>query len=190
MCSRFEQSAGPELVRRFRTGKLPEGVVKGEIRPTDQALVIRDGGNASLLGWGLSVSWDTKPLINARAETLGQKITFRPLLDNRCLVPADAYFEWRRDAGQRVKTRIAAADGPMAFAGLTDGDRFTIVTCAPSPEIAFIHNRMPVILTEEGTRLWLDSRRPFEEAAKTLVPFKGTLSWQEDTPDVQADLFS
>ena len=63
-----------------------------------------------LLGWGLGVDWTAKPLINARAETLAEKRTFRPLLERRCLVPATAYFEWRKDGKARHKNRIRPED--------------------------------------------------------------------------------
>ena len=87
-----------------------------DMRPTDQALII-DGTGPRLMRWGLTVTWDKKPLINARAETLAEKPTFRPLLEQRCLVPMTAYLEWRKaDDGSKRKNRIAPADGAQSFA--------------------------------------------------------------------------
>ena len=134
-------------------------------RATDQALIIDrrlgEGPGARLLGWGLPVEWDAKPLINARAETLAEKKTFQPLLDARCLVPATAYFEWRKASAGKLKNRIAPSDGGLfAFAGLMDGRRFTIITCRPAPEIAHIHGRMPVILDRRAEPKWIDPGVP------------------------------
>lgn len=194
MCSRYElNSTSREIAQRFQLEQPPPMVNMAEIRPTDRALVIEAGGACRLLAWGLSVSWDKKPLINARAETLAEKKTFQTLLDSRCLVPASAYFEWRRDGKARFKNRIAPnAAAPFAFAGLIDGDRFTIVTCAPAPAIANIHNRMPVILSRQGESDWLNSNNPFADAATYLVPYEeAALTAAEDAvpPSPQPDLF-
>ncbi len=165
---------------------------QAELRPTDPALVIVPDG-ANLLSWGLRVDWDAKPLINARAETLCQKKTFRRLLESRCLVPATAYFEWREDGGVKLKNRIGKPDkGIFAFAGLMDGDTFTIVTCAPGPDIAHIHNRMPVILDRQAETRWIDPDAPFEAVSSVLVPtLAEPLIALEDPrpPEHQPDLF-
>jgi putative SOS response-associated peptidase YedK len=194
MCSRFEVNVRPrDLASRFDIDDLPAGFTVGEVRPTDPALVIGAEGPL-VLNWGLRVDWDKKPLINARAETIADKPTFRPLLKNRCLVPANAYFEWRRNHSQRLKNRIAPAnDGVMAFAGLHDGERFVIVTCAPATDIAHIHNRMPVVLSEHGETIWRDSARSYTDVAILLEPtVPGMLAWNEETspPPDQPDLFS
>ncbi len=196
MCSRYELGEGPAaMVRRFDLPKPPPTWPANELRPTNRAPVILDDGGgrrAVLPRWGLPATWDNKPLINARAETLSERKTFRPLLGNRCLVPATAYFEWRKDGRHKRKNRIAPADGGLfAFAGLVDGDHFTIITCAPAPGIAHIHNRMPVILAGDGEAQWLERERPFETVAPLLVPFTGTaLRADEERPsERQGDLF-
>lgn len=149
MCSRYELMATPrQLAERFDLAVAPSDLACAEVRPTDRALVIAADGDRQgrALGWGL-MSWDGKPLINARAETLTERKTFRALLERRCAVPATAYFEWRQDGQRRLKNRIAAADGGIvSFAGLRDDDRFVIVTCPAAPTIAAINDRMPVIL--------------------------------------------
>jgi len=198
MCSRFEQNAPPaDLAQRFGLEDPPPAPNIAELRPTDLSLVIdrRNGGDATprLLTWGLSIDWDAKPLINARAETLSQKKTFRGLLENRCLVPATAYFEWRKDAGAKYKNRIETADEDIfAFAGIMEGDRFTIVTCAPVPTIAHIHNRMPVILDRSAEAPWIDPNVPFADVSGLLIPYPSApLKADEETPPPprQPDLF-
>ncbi len=195
MCSRFEIDAQQgDLAERFGLADPPPLLGAPEMRPTDMALIIEDGAKPRLSGWGLAVEWDAKPLINARAETLTKKKTFRPLLENRCLVPATAYFEWRKDGRARRKNRIGTkSKGVFAFAGLTDGDRFTIITCPPAAGIAHIHDRMPVILERRSEPLWIDRGTPFEKVAGLLVPFCAEpLRAEEETPPPasQPDLFS
>ena len=191
MCSRYELNASPgDLVERFDLVDSPDMTPRVEVRPTNPVPVIDGARRLRLIRWGLAVSWDTKPLINARAETLERKKTFRPLLANRCLVPATAYFEWRRDGSRRLKNRIAPSVGGLfAFAGLTDGERFTIITCAPAAPIAHIHNRMPVILEAEAEAAWLDGARPFAEVKPLLAPFAADLAASEQAP-LEPDLFA
>jgi len=165
---------------------------KADLRPTDLSLIITAGKTPRLQSWGLSVDWSKQPMINARSETLSEKPTFRGLLEQRCIVPASAYFEWRKtEDGKKRKNTIHASDSPiMAMAGLTNGERFTIVTCVPAPGIAHIHNRMPVILPLDSVDVWL-SAAPFKDVANTLIPFAGPLTFEEETPPTppQADLF-
>ena len=193
MCSRYELNARPrDLLQRFGLLGIPDLPEREEIRPTNQALVIGFQGSAQILSWGIPASWDAKPLINARSETLERKKTFRPLLENRCLVPATGYFEWRHEGRARFKNRIAPKDDqPFAFAGLFDNGYFTIITCAPIPEIAHIHGRMPVILENSCEANWIDPAKTFAEVRDALVPFThGTLEAEEvQPPRVQGDLF-
>jgi len=177
MCSRFEVNASSrDLTRRYGFNDLRTRFTTGEVRPTDPALIIEAGG-PRVMRWGLSVDWNNKPLINARGETLTEKSTFRPLLNNRCLVLATAYFEWRRDGRQRLKNRIAPNDGATtAFAGLHDEKRFVIITCAPASDIEHIHNRMPVVLRVGEALQWIDASLGFVNVASLLVPSaNGTL---------------
>ena len=187
MCARYELSASPRMImERFALAAAPPVPNKEEMRPTDQALVV-DRHGADLLRWGLEAKWDGRPLINARAETLSEKAAFRPLLENRCLVPMTAYFEWRQADGRKLKNRISVNKGDLAaFAGLTDGRAFTIVTCAPAPAIAHVHDRMPVILDPDGARAWADPTRRFAQVAPLLVPYVGGLTAAEDAPPAPA----
>ena len=193
MCSRFEQNAAPgDLAKRFGMDGPPPVSNMAELRPTDLSLIITPGG-PRMLTWGLRVEWDAKPLINARAETLAAKKSFRELLENRCLVPATAYFEWRKDSGAKLKNRIGIpGDTPFAFAGLFDGDCFTIITTAPAPAIAHIHGRMPVMLDTAGEAQWIDPDAVFADVAGLLAPHQSApLKAEEDTPlpPRQPDLF-
>ena len=193
MCSHYQLKVRlRDLARRFRF-TLPEPVEEvDDIRPTARAPVIAGGGRLALQTWGLPAAWDGRPLINARAEDLRNRKTFRPLLESRCLVPATCYFEWRRDGRNRLKNVIAAADGAtFAFAGLTDGERFAIITRAAAPAIAHIHERMPVILSEKDETDWISRALHFEDVASLLLPQAGRpLAFVEEVPrNFQPSLF-
>lgn len=197
MCSRYEMKARPgDLAERFRLREDPPDLSRPEVRPTDPAPIVvcaEDGARlARVARFGLNVTWDRAPVINARAETLRDKPTFRPLLANRCLVPASAYFEWRQDGRARRRNRIALSDeGLMGFAGLFDKDRFVIITCAPAAALAHVHNRMPVILPAEAEEPWLDSNSSSAVLAALLAPYAGEIAAVEEKPKPtrQGDLF-
>ncbi|MBL8645487.1 MAG: SOS response-associated peptidase [Rhodospirillaceae bacterium] len=192
MCSRYEiltpfesivagraLGISPSDEDAQRARKFP----KGEVRPTDMAPVILSEHTIGWMPWGLSVSWQSQPVINARAETLEQKPTFRPLLEQRCLVPASAYFEWRTAGRSKIKTRISLAESNgLMFAGLIGDGRFTIVTCAPAPSIAHIHDRMPVLLEPEAQLVWLSTQRKFVDVKGVLVPCRAALKAEEISP--------
>lgn len=176
MCSRFENDATPKDVQvRFELIDFPALPNAAEVRPTDQALCIGPKRAGALKGFGIPAPWDGKPLINARAETLLEKPTFRPYLNRRILVPATSYVEWRKDGKSRHKHNIHLKTKQLfSFAGLLEENTFTIITCAPAPEIALIHNRMPVILDGiEAENAWLDPTADFADVAVFLTPLKG-----------------
>lgn len=193
MCSQFEVDDTMDHVQiRFDLSAPPDFMPTPQVRPTNRVPVIKTGGQVDMLRWGLENSWDNKPLINARSETLAEKKSFNALLDNRCLIPATAYFEWRKDGKLKFKTRISAKDGGMiGFAGLYNDDRFTIITCAPSAAIAHIHGRMPVILDRELEEAWMSPRNDYDQVRDYLTPYPdGLLETEELTPPPkQPDLF-
>ncbi|MGF1505013.1 MAG: SOS response-associated peptidase [Anaerolineae bacterium] len=140
--------------------------------------------------WGLIPNWAADPkigsrMINARAETLAEKPSFRvPFRRRRCLVLADGFYEWQKVPGQKAKRpmHIGMADGSIfAFAGLWEtwhspgGDLLlscTIITTQPNDLVAPIHNRMPVVMQRGAYDLWLDpdERRP-EDLQHLLEPY-------------------
>ena len=159
------------------------------VAPTQPVLAVRGGERrlASYMRWGLLPSGTREaptgpPMINARAETVAERPSFRSaLLRRRCLVPADGFYEWQRSAGRRP-VRITLASGePFAFAGLWDtwsdprGDLVescTIITTEANDLLQPIHDRMPVILPEDVEPLWLDGGMQDATAlASLLVPY-------------------
>ena len=149
----------------------------------------RDSGKRefALLRWGLVPFWakEAKPAystINARAEEVAQKPAYREALKNRrCLVPADAFYEWQRlDTKAKKPFAIELESGePYAFAGLweswkpKEGDAletFTILTTDPNELMEPIHNRMPVILEPQDYDRWLEPGDPARPPLDLLRP--------------------
>jgi putative SOS response-associated peptidase YedK len=138
---------------------------------------------AEFLRWGLIPSWAKDPgigdrMINARAETVAEKPSFRRALQKRrCLVLADGFYEWRKEGKKKTPLHIALkSHEPFGFAGLWEtwkpptGETIhscTIITTTPNALMESIHNRMPVILTREAEALWLDRR---VEDPQALLP--------------------
>ena len=122
-------------------------------------------------------------MINARAETVAEKPSFRrALVRRRCLVLSDGFFEWRKHGGKKTPVRVVLKSGePFAFAGLWETWRprggeairsCTIITTEPNSFMEPIHNRMPVILSRDAESAWLD--RGIEDAdllAGLLAPY-------------------
>ena len=193
MCSNFELNAVPlDVMNAFGLDETPPMPNKEQLRPTDLTLIVGIGKTALMQPWGLTVDWSKQPMINARSETLTEKATFRGLLESRCIVPASAYFEWRKtEDGKKLKNRISIPGMDVfGMAGLTDGERFTIVTCTPAPTIEHIHNRMPVVLDSDAAKRWIDDCE-YADVADLLKPYQGELSYEEETPPspAQGDLF-
>jgi len=146
-------------------------------------------GRVQFVTWGLGPSWSRDPAagpkpINARAETLAEKPSFRQLLARRrCLVLADSFFDWQVLPAGKVLHRILLRDeAPFAFAGLWDEwlDRatgelrptFTAVTTEPNALMDKLQNRMPVILPGPGAeRAWLDDGLGPAAHQQLLAPY-------------------
>ena len=139
----------------------------------------------SLYSWGVIPFWAKEKgqrLINARAETVAEKSTFKKSFQQRrCLVLADGYYEWKKTPQGKVPHRLVRTDEqPFVFAGIWDErtDRetgevhhdFCIITTAASPSIAAIHDRMPVILPQEAWDFWLGDTSDYAGLTDVLRP--------------------
>ena len=187
------------LVEHFQLNTADQLPLRFNIAPTQLIAVVRRTPGApsrelSLLRWGLVPSWAKdattgSPMINARAETVAEKPTFRTAFRRRrCLIPADGYYEWQKVGARKQPYYIRLRDGqPFAFAGLWEGWRgggaegdqpletCTIITTDANELSRPIHDRMPVILSVEDYDLWLDPG--VEERAKLeslLQPYDPT----------------
>jgi putative SOS response-associated peptidase YedK len=174
MCGRYSFALEDALIKERFGVRVRTAIYKARYNcaPGQDLAVIAatDPGELSFFRWGLIPSWAKDPsignkLINARAETITEKPSFRNAFKSRrCLVPAESFFEWRRD---RYKTpfciRLKTRD-PFSMAGIWDcwttpnGEiirSFSILTTAPNELMRGIHDRMPVILHPQDENLWL-----------------------------------
>jgi putative SOS response-associated peptidase YedK len=174
MCGRFSlKTPVEELARKFGARKAPQASSRYNIAPSQEVLAVRNlEGERELtpLLWGLIPSWSREPqgFINARAETVTEKPSFRDSFKRRpCLIPADGYYEWRKQGREGVKQPYyfrLQGGRVFAFAGVWDEWRSegvavpscAIITTAPNEVARAVHDRMPVILREEDYDLWLD----------------------------------
>ena len=191
MCGRYSLICIDDLGNRFRVFDPMMGSrSRFNIAPgNEMPVIVRAGENhAATMRWGLIPSWTkdiraARPLINARAETLGEKPAFRSLLKaHRCLVPASGFFEWKHEGNRKTPYYIRLTGDPIfSFAGLYDQwhnpegvtvSTYTIVTCDANALVAPVHDRMPVILTRAAEERWLspDPVTP-NELKQILVPY-------------------
>ncbi len=206
MCGRMtQQRPSSELAEIFDAEDrvdTPGG--RFNVAPTDDAAVVvqRDDHRAiTAYRWGLIPHWSETPntgnrMFNARAESLDRNPAFRYAFSKRrCLVPADAFYEWQNVGGIRQPYAVIRRDGlPMALAGLWAGWKdedtgevirsFTIVTTTANEQLAAIHGRMPVIVPASAWDRWLD---PTRTDGPALAELKGLLvpaddAWLETYP--------
>lgn len=199
MCGRYRLSRRKQLVAEYFDAIAGEDEwnPRYNIAPTQPVPVIRrnprtDVREWSLLRWGLIPSWATDPgigarMINARSETVGATASFRePFRSQRCLIPADGFYEWQRNGKDKQPYCFEVSDGGLfAFAGLWDRwtdtrgqavESCSILTTAANPLLQEIHNRMPVILQPDDYNSWLDSGGHDTKRVSTLlVPYAGSM---------------
>lgn len=195
MCGRYRLSRRKQIIEEHFDS------VSGEedwsprynIAPTQPVPVIRQNSKEpvrelSLMRWGLIPSWSkdsstAASMINARAETASTKPAFRNALKSRrCLIPADGFYEWKRDGKTKQPYCFEVNEGELfAFAGIWDRWRdpsgqwvksCSILTTTPNAVTSAVHDRMPVILDSNDYDLWLDpGMQNVSEASELLKPF-------------------
>jgi putative SOS response-associated peptidase YedK len=215
MCGRFVAATPPDVVAAYFGAEPPADEGRGpryNVAPTtDVFVVLEDGGvrKVTEAHWGLVPVWAKDPsignrMINARAETLAEKNSFKsPFKRTRCIVPADGFYEWKKVPGQKAKQPVylhSANGEPLAFAGLwttwRPKDRpeeaalrsATIVTTSANDAVAPVHDRMPVILPASAWDAWLDAGNDeLESLGKLLVPAASSvLAMHEVSTDVNS----
>ena len=171
MCGRynFSNDSSSEMVQEVLQNLQSRNIeIKtGEVFPGDIAAVIASNRKlepqAFAMRWGYQLP-DTKLVFNARSETAAQKTMFADgIRQRRCLIPADAYYEWQKTGSRKQKYEIAPSDAEGFFlAGIyriqQGRPEFSVLTKEPMESIAFIHNRMPVILPRDVMSDWLNPR--------------------------------
>ncbi len=188
MCGRFTLTRFPDgWAALLALPGFEKPKPRGNISPGEYILtVLRDPEIAhpipQMLFWGFLPAWvkDAKSVsrpINARAETAAEKPYFRAAIRHRrCLIPADGFFEWSGERGQRRKHYFQMRDEqPFALAGIWErwqgpGDELidscAILTTTPNAVVKPVHDRMPVIIRQEDFALWLD---PHAQSHRTVA---------------------
>ncbi len=193
MCGRYMITSAREAIKRvFDVPTLFELAPRYNVAPTQEVPVVRlQEGERELvmLRWGLIPSWAKDPeignrMINARAETVPEKPSFRAAFRRRrCLVVADGFYEWqKRPHGRKQPYYIAVGNGgPFGFAGLWERwsdpiegylvESCTIVTAMANERLESIHDRMPVIIDPSHFDAWLDTSGNPAIAQALLAPY-------------------
>jgi putative SOS response-associated peptidase YedK len=190
MCGRYAVTTVPDAIRRlFRYLERPDFPPRYNIAPTQPIAIVRlaEGQrHFALVRWGFIPSWVKDPrtvslMFNARGETAAEKPAYKAAMKRRrCLVPADGFYEWKRDGGRKrpywVRPR---AGGPIAFAGLWEtwtgpnGEELetaAIVTTAANGMLKPLHERMPVVVPPDAFDLWLDPNADRQTASSLIAP--------------------
>jgi Uncharacterized conserved protein len=194
MCGRFTLTPSAQvLMDELGLLWIPEDYrPRFNVAPGQLILAARDGDQGrkgAMLKWGLVPPWAKDPsvgnrMINARSETVAEKPSFRRAFDRRrCIIPADGFYEWRKDGKVKIPMLFRLRGGrPFAFAGLWEAWRprsgkgetlftCTILTTAANELVQPVHDRMPVILPKEAIDLWLDRDVPGEGVRGLLAPY-------------------
>ncbi len=188
MCGRYSQTKSKQdIKKRFNLKKVPDEMGPlFNIAPDSNVPVIlnESSDEITLARWGLVPSWSKEEespysMINARAETILEKPSYKRLIKNkRCLIIADSFYEWKKVKGKKFPHRIMLeSEDLFAFAGLWDlweGNGNSLISCSiitttPNKLCVTIHDRMPVILPREREKDWL-SDITVEDAIKLLQP--------------------
>ncbi len=184
ICGRYWLSDSLEdIAKKYGVSLLDNQSITGpEIFPSQAAPVIYkvNTPQISLWKWGFPNPVKSGIIINARAETIDQKRMFkRPFAGQRCVIPANAFFEWKKEQKGKQKYRIYFNHGNLfSMAGIwesfttddgTSQNYFVIITTRATNRLQAIHDRMPVILTAEEEKNWLDHNNSNIEVLKSIL---------------------
>lgn len=197
MCGRFTLTLEESVLRRqLELINVPvDWLPRYNISPSQRILTqTRMDGTLDWMNWGLLPFYlkefdKNKGLINARGETVDEKVTFKQSFQQRrCLIPADGFYEWKRSKDKKVPSTpfyFRRTNGePFYFAGIWDKWQrdesqepyysCALLTTLPNEIVSDVHDRMPVMLLPENAHLWLEEAS--DEAHKALlVPFPAEL---------------
>ena len=186
MCGRFTMAIDSEDLRtQLALGQMPlDWEKRYNIAPSQDVATVPYAGNRDVvwMKWGLVPFWAKDPsigykMINARAETVAEKPSYRSSFRNkRCLILADGFYEWRKAGKISIPYYFQLENSaPFAFAGLWDDwenkgvsslpgvpglTTCTLITTSANGDVAPVHERMPVIFTRETMWNWLEEDNP------------------------------
>ncbi len=195
MCGRYTlHQKRADIAKRYNLASVPDDISENyNVAPGQYMPVVMqepDGGRKlELMKWGLIPAWAKDPkigykLINARDDTIFEKPIWRSLiLKKRVLIPADGFYEWKRQSEGAKELKRPFYIHPkqlnlFSFAGVWESWKdvegkewktYSIITTEPNNEMAEVHNRMPVILHPEDESKWLDSSRQDRASIEPLL---------------------
>ena len=195
MCGRFSIVGFEGIEQRFQIEiEFPDLEPNYNVAPSQNVPVILNHGSnhLAMFKWGLIPFWAKDPsighkMINARAETVDEKPSFKTCLQRkRCLVVADGFYEWKKEGATKRPYRITLKNKELfGFAGLWDTwksptgeivNSCSIITTTPNGLMKPIHNRMPVILPRDVEPVWLDQSITDSYFLKSLLtPYPANL---------------
>jgi putative SOS response-associated peptidase YedK len=198
MCGRYRLSRRKQLVEEyFDCGGDEDWIPRYNVAPTQPVPIIRQNPKEPrrelwLARWGLIPWWakdssGSAGMINARSETAATKPAFRDALKlRRCLIPANGFYEWKRDGRTKQPYCFEVNEGKLfAFAGIWDRWKdpsgnwiktCSILTTTPNALTSAVHDRMPVILDPACYDLWLDpGMQDVRVVSDMLKPFDARL---------------
>ena len=197
MCGRYVISKPiSKTIDLVKTNIKVENTDNFNAHPSQKLPVIKsytNGKALELCEWGLVPSWSKKlnkfsPLINARKETLTEKVTFKSLIQNsRCIVPADGYYEWKREDKNKIPYYFTKEDNEiMFFAAIHQNNKFCIITREATEKIKNIHHREPLIINQSQINNFLNIKKEVMEILNSIKP--PNLKFHEISKDVNNPL--
>ncbi len=180
MCGRygFSESKRKYLRERYSLdsdNEINEWIGSYNIAPTQNAPIITKNSpnSAHLRSFGIKVPWMPRPLINAQSESVANKPTFKTMFrENRCIVPATFFFEWKRtEDGKQPYAFSMKDDDIFSIAGIYNDEGFVILTCPPNDLMKDIHDRHPMILKKEDEELWLEHDSEEDQLLRLFKPY-------------------
>lgn len=195
MCGRFSIDMSAKALEKIYGALFEEEVnfTQFNIAPTQNVPVIlnEDSGLFQLVKWGILPKWlekqgKTTGLINVRSETVLEKPTFKKdFQERRCIIPATSFFEWDKQDGKKVPYLIKMKDSkPFCFAGVWSEGKdkegnpiktFAILTTEANDLLTKIHDRMPVILSEDEVSEWLSDETNIDDLINIMSPYSADL---------------
>ena len=193
MCGRYVVTKPvTKTVGLVKTNIKVEDTDNYNAHPTQKLPIIKSYTNGKTIeqcSWGMVPSWaqdkkDFKPLINARLETLVEKVSFKRLIQtSRCVIVADGYYEWKRDEKEKVPYYFMRTNNSlMFFAAIHQNNQFCIITREATSKIKDIHHREPLIINEEQISNYLNIKKEGMDVLQAIGP--ADLKFHEVSKDV------
>ena len=166
MCGRYVVTNPVTKTKKIvKTAIKVEDIENYNAHPYQNLPVIKkytNGNTLENLKWGIIPSWskkkEFKPLINARLETIDEKISFKKLIKlTRCIAVADGFYEWKREDKNKVPHYFLREDKKIMYlAAIYDNNEFCLITEQASNNVNVVHHRQPVIINESDINRYLN----------------------------------